>query len=77
MSRIHWTWSDFPACKRTMYESAVTRSDVAWADVLIEELAEVLEASTRSEQEARAELIQLAAVAVAAAECIDRRSQRG
>lgn len=67
--------SEKDACEA--YECAVSRGDVAWADVLIEELAEALEAATRSESEARAELVQLAAVAIAAVECIDRGAQRG
>lgn|GEM_PF-4833200 len=29
MSRIHWTWSDFPACKRTMLAADLRRMKVS------------------------------------------------
>jgi hypothetical protein len=44
----------------------------SWADILIEELAEVL-AAGKNPVRAREELVQLAAVAVAAIECLDRK----
>lgn len=47
---------------------------VTWADILIEEVAEVVEAGVlHGEQALRGELVQVAAVAVAWIECIDRR----
>jgi hypothetical protein len=49
------------------------RGDGSWTDILLEELCEFIEAATvKGPAEARAELVQLAAVAVAAVEAIDR-----
>ncbi len=54
---------------------AAHRGEVTWMHIALEELCEFMAAAqhTDDETEARAELVQLAAVAVAAIECIDRR----
>ncbi len=44
-----------------------------WADVLVEELCEAIEATLKSREELRAELVQVAAVAVAWIEDLDSR----
>lgn len=48
-----------------------SRGDGTWADILVEELSEFVEAATLRTN-AREELVQVAAVAVAAIEAIDR-----
>lgn len=63
---------------RFLCELAADRGELTWAHILVEELAEFIDAD--SPADARAELVQVAAVAVAAIESIDRhaaRSQRG
>jgi hypothetical protein len=49
------------------------RGDGAWADILIEEVAEAIEAAVIAPDGLRGELIQIAAVAAAWVEAIDRR----
>jgi NTP pyrophosphatase (non-canonical NTP hydrolase) len=54
-------------------EWATARGEVTWAHILVEEVAEVVSAAATGRlDEARAELVQVAAVAVAAIESIDR-----
>lgn len=60
---------------RTACETAAKQRSVTWGHILVEELAEALEAG--SEAALRRELVQVAAVAVAWIECIDRRSAAG
>jgi hypothetical protein len=53
------------------------RGDGTWADILVEEVGEAIEAAVlHGEQGLRAELVQVAAVAAAWVECIDRRARR-
>ena len=56
---------------RATCDQAASLNKLSWAHILIEELAEVVESD--NEAHAREELIQLAAVCVAAVEAIDRR----
>jgi hypothetical protein len=49
---------------------------IAWADILIEEVAEAISSACGKDSTGlRAELIQVAAVAVAWVECMDRNAQ--
>jgi NTP pyrophosphatase (non-canonical NTP hydrolase) len=62
---------------RRMCQAAAQRGECTWAHILIEELCEFVEApAERDVEAARAELVQLAAVAVAAVEYIDRQTLR-
>jgi hypothetical protein len=47
---------------------------LAWADILVEEVAEAIDAAVNGD-DLRDELIQVAAVAVAWVECLDRNAQ--
>lgn len=49
----------------------------SWADILIEEVAEAVGTCNETDDRLRAELVQVAAVAVAWIEAIDRRSENG
>ena len=56
-----------------MCETAAERGQCTWAHILIEEVAEFVEAAAHGDVEhAREELIQIAAVAIQAAQAIDR-----
>lgn len=58
-------------------EARARRGTIAWGDILVEELAEVLDAGARGDVAgARRELVQLAAVAIQAIESIDRAGGR-
>lgn len=58
-------------------ESRFARGVGSWADVLVEELAEALDAASRGDVAgARRELVQLGAVAVSAVESVDRAEGR-
>lgn len=59
------------AAKATV-ERCTKEGRLTWTDVLLEEFAEVVEAT--NDVDRRAELVQVAAVALAWIECIDRRS---
>jgi hypothetical protein len=62
---------------RALCQIAARRGDVTWLHILIEEVSEFMEAAPSEVfdvAEARAEMLQVAAVAVAAIECIDRRA---
>lgn len=54
-------------------QGAAARGEVTWAHILVEEVAEFVAAAQHDQAEARAELVQVAAVAIAAVEAIDRR----
>lgn len=55
-------------------DKAAERGDISWTDILVEEVAEFVEAAESGDVlNARKELIQVAAVALAAIENIDRR----
>lgn len=56
-------------------DAAMERGDVTFGDILTEEIAEALDAETEEEQ--RYELVQVAAVAVAAIEAMDRKRLKG
>jgi hypothetical protein len=61
---------------RTTCDGRHHRGDGTFADILIEEVAEAIEAAVLlGEEGLRAELIQVAAVAAAWVECIDRRAR--
>lgn len=57
---------------RNATEFARSRGNLNWAHILVEELAEAIEAGVSSEQQLRDELVQIAAVAVAWIESLDR-----
>jgi hypothetical protein len=57
---------------RDLLEKARADDELTWAHILIEEVAEAI-CNATSEADRRAELIQVAAVAVAWVEAIDRR----
>jgi hypothetical protein len=59
------------AAARKVCDDAAERGDITFGDILIEEVAEAFEADKEEDQ--RHELIQVAAVAVAAIEAMDRR----
>ena len=59
---------------RFLLAAAVTRGSPSWAGILVEEISESVKAGVRSDAACRAELVQVAAVAVAWIECIDRRA---
>lgn len=52
---------------------AAARDTLTWAHILVEEVAEFVASAQHDPAEARAELVQVAAVAIAAIEAIDRR----
>ncbi len=55
-------------------EARAREGKVTWADITLEEFSESFEALAQSEEVARTELVQLAAVVVSWIECIDRRA---
>lgn len=57
-------------------QAAAERGEVTWMHIALEELCEFMLAAGTDPVEARAELVQLAAVAVAAIECIDRHASQ-
>jgi hypothetical protein len=59
---------------KQQYEDAARDGSVTWTNVLLEEVAEAFAESDPARL--REELIQVAAVAVAWAECIDRREAK-
>lgn len=59
---------------RDKCESNHLNKSVTWADILIEEVAEVVNA--KDERDRREELIQVAAVALAWVESIDRKEKK-
>ncbi|MEH0823447.1 MULTISPECIES: hypothetical protein [unclassified Micromonospora] len=72
--------SDFyeiPVASRARYncQHEAGHRGPTWVGIAIEEMAEVLEATTSDPATLRAEWVQLAAVAVAAVEAIDRRME--
>jgi hypothetical protein len=67
-----WTAEQFEAAIKHRVDTAAEAGKVTWAEILLEEVAEVLAAPTLAA--ARAELIQVAAVAV---KMIDRIDQKG
>lgn len=58
---------------KILCESAVLTKSLTWAEILIEEVSEALCAKTKKEQ--RKELIEVAAVAIAAIESLDRNGR--
>lgn len=61
---------------RTMCKWRAEQERVTWADILVEEVSELIEAIASCDPaQVRAEAVQVAAVAVAWVEAIDRRSQ--
>lgn len=56
-------------------EKRFSEGEGSYADILLEEVYEAIDAAT--EAEARAELVQVAAVAVSAIQAIDRRQSNG
>jgi hypothetical protein len=58
---------------KALVAEEVARGEVTYFSILVEEVAEAVEA--KDEARARAELVQVAAVAVAMIEAIDRRSK--
>lgn len=58
-------------CYREIYETSAVLGRVTWADVMLEEVYEAL--SEEDPKKLRAELLQVAAVAVAWVECLDRK----
>ncbi len=66
---------EFVALMRLKCDEATRAGCLTWQDVLTEEFTEAMGA--QSEAELRAELVQVAAVAVAWVESIDRRASRG
>jgi hypothetical protein len=63
---------------KAMTEAAMRRGELTWGHILVEELAEAVEAGVLNGEHAmRAELVQVAAVAVAWIEAIDRRTAAG
>lgn len=62
---------------RRQCKIAASRDQVTWAHILIEEVAEAVEAATSTDPILlRDELVQVAAVAVGWIECLDRREER-
>jgi hypothetical protein len=59
---------------RQRCDSAAAAGCVTWGHVAVEELAEAIEAALVSEQDCRAEVVQLSAVCQRWVESIDRRS---
>lgn len=64
-----------PSNARTIVENRAFYGTLRYSDILLEEVCEAL--SEPEDADARAELVQVAAVAVAAVEAIDRRSKGG
>lgn len=66
---------EIPSEDRAKYTCELRRDagTLSWADILLEEFVEALEAPTT--ESLREELIQVAAVAQAWVECIDRRAR--
>jgi hypothetical protein len=62
------------ACTRRECEWAENRGVLSYGHLLVEELAEVMSAPTPEAQ--RAELVQVAALAVQAIECLDREATK-
>lgn len=67
--------ADLAVNARTVTNLRAKRGDVTWLDILLEEVFEALELTDTAKL--RAELIQVAAVAGAWAEAIDRRNHDG
>lgn len=65
-------WEDHARSQRRMCDEAFSNGNGTWRHVLSEEFAEAL--AERDPAKLRAELIQVAAVAVAWVEAIDRRT---
>ena len=68
-------WYEMPTEEDAKYntDTRFARGDGTWADILVEELAEAIAAAFKSPEELRAELVQVAAVAVAWIEDLDSR----
>jgi hypothetical protein len=68
-------WYHIPTAARAkmMCASLVEEKGLTWPDILIEEVSEAVEAAGESPEALREELVQVAAVAVAWIEAIDRR----
>jgi hypothetical protein len=71
----HMTAAELAARAKEIFEHDVLAGERDWQDILLEEVFESLEAAQRARhpEDLRAELIQVAAVAVAWVEAIDRR----
>lgn len=70
---------EIPTARRARWlcDTRHKRGDGTFADILVEELCEFVEAATiENDAAARKELVQLAAVAVAVVEAIDRRAAK-
>lgn len=68
---------EIPSATRAKYltDLAAQRGVITYADIMIEEVAEAIEAATLRDGNLRTELIQVAAVAVAWVEKIDRQAK--
>lgn len=60
--------------QRMIVETRIGNGTLSYSDILLEEVAEAVECTDATQL--RAELVQVAAVAVAWIECIDRRKER-
>lgn len=69
-----WTWQEIGVEWVVVAHEALGRNPT-WSAILVEEVGEALQ--TDNPAKLRAELIQVAAVAVAWVECIDQRSKGG
>lgn len=69
-----WLWSLDPDLQKAENDRAVKRGDLTFADILVEELAEAL--AETDPVKLREELVQVAAVAVAWIEKLDREEDR-
>lgn len=75
VSHQHFTWSGMQSAgqAKDMVDFLAQHGELDYAGILAEEFYEALEA--RSRDEVRAELLQVAAVAVAAIESLDRNGR--
>jgi len=70
---------EIPSANRARYlcDTAKKRGETTWSGILVEEIAEAVEAASMANYDAlRTELIQVAAVAIAWLEALDRRAAR-
>lgn len=65
-------WGDMEQQQKQVNQVMVEINQLTWMDILLEEVVEAF--ATDDERQLRAELVQVAAVATAWIECIDRRA---
>jgi len=76
MAAAQWYRVPMARTARELCQEAARGGRSTWTDILLEEFCEFLEAAALGEDaDARTELLQLAAVAVAAVQAIDRRAK--